>query len=80
MGILAEQLKNQEKALVPSGIIAVTPLDTVNLVRSIRGFMVTSAGNVSVVMGDGTTGGYPGCQPGIQYMGDIVRINVTGTE
>jgi ABC-type phosphate transport system substrate-binding protein len=79
MGILAEQVKNQKEALVPQGIVAVTPSDTVNFAKPIRAFMVTTAGNVSVLMADGSSDIYPSCQPGVQYTGKIVRINVTGT-
>ncbi|MBY3302582.1 hypothetical protein HFO04_07200 [Rhizobium laguerreae] len=79
MGILAEQLKNQKEAQVPQGIIAVTTSDTVALVKPIRAFMVTAPGNVSALMADGSTGVFPGCVAGTQYMGKILRINTTGT-
>ena len=79
MGILAEQLKIQKEMQVPQGIISVTPSNTVDLAKPIRAFMVTAAGDVSVVMADGTTGIYPACQPGAQYTGKITRINLTGT-
>lgn len=79
MGILAEQTKNQKEAQVPQGIITVTPSDTVSLTKPIRAFMVTAAGNVSVLMADGTSDIMPGCVPGMQYMGKILRINATGT-
>ncbi len=79
MGILAEQTKNQKEAQVPQGIIAVTTSDTVPLVKPIRAFMVTVPGDVSVLMADGTTGVFPGCVVGNQYMGKILRINTTGT-
>ncbi|QIG67864.1 hypothetical protein EVC29_064 [Rhizobium phage RHph_Y52] len=79
MGILAEQIAQQKEAQVPQGIVSVTPSDTVKLTKPIRGFMVTVAGDVSVLMTDGTSGVMPGCTPGIQYMGKITRINLTGT-
>ena len=49
--------------------------DTTLLDPPIRGFMVTGAGNVSVLMVDGTSGVLPSCQPGIQYGGCISRVN-----
>ncbi|MBY3178587.1 hypothetical protein HFO27_28795 [Rhizobium leguminosarum] len=79
MGILAEQLKNQKEAQVPQGIIAITTSDTVPLTKPIRAFMVTAPGNVSVLMADGSTGTFPGCGAGTQYMGKILRINTAGT-
>ncbi|QIG67388.1 hypothetical protein EVB39_059 [Rhizobium phage RHph_TM3_3_9] len=79
MGILAEQIAQQKEAQVPQGIVTVTPSDTVPLTKAIRGFMVTVAGDVSAVFADGTSGVMPGCTPGIQYMGKITRINLTGT-
>lgn len=79
MGILAEQTKNQKEAQVPQGILTVTPSDTVAITKAIRAFMVTAAGDVSVLMADGSSGIMPGCVPGAQYMGKIVRINATGT-
>lgn len=79
MGALAVGFQNQRAALVPQGCIAVTPSDTVNLATPIRGFMVTTAGPVSVLMLDGSTAVWPGLTPGVQYMGAIARINATGT-
>lgn len=80
MGILAEQTKNQKEAQVPQGIVdTVTTSDTLSLAKPFRAFMVTVAGNVSVLMADGSSGIYPGCVPGMQYMGKILRINTTGT-
>lgn len=79
MGILAQITKNQKDALVPQGVVAITPSDTVNLTVPIRAFMVGAAGNVSVVMGDGSTGVIPLTATGIQYMGKIARINATLT-
>ncbi|MGO6687924.1 spike base protein, RCAP_Rcc01079 family [Rhizobium leguminosarum] len=79
MGILAEQLKNQKEAQVPQGIVSVTTSDTVPLTKPIRAFMVTAPGNVSVLMADGSTGVFPGCVAGTQYMGKILRVNATGT-
>ncbi|MBB3300902.1 hypothetical protein FHT72_004556 [Rhizobium sp. BK077] len=79
MGILAEQLKSQKEAHVPQGIVSVTPSDTVKLAKPIRAFMVTVAGNVSVLMADGSSGIYSGCMPGSQYTGKILQINLTGT-
>jgi hypothetical protein len=79
MGILAEQTKQQKEAQVPQGILVVTPSDRVPLTKPIRAFMVTVTGDVSAVFADGSSGIMPGCLPGIQYMGKITRINVTGT-
>jgi hypothetical protein len=41
--------------------------------------MVTAPGDVSLLMNDGSSGIYPGCVAGTQYMGKIVRINATAT-
>ncbi|QIG73375.1 hypothetical protein EVC03_067 [Rhizobium phage RHph_Y5A] len=79
MGILAEQTKNQKEAQVPQGIVSVTPSDTTKLATPIRAFMVTVGGDVSALMADGSSGVYPGCVVGTQYMGKILRINLTGT-
>jgi hypothetical protein len=79
MGILAEQLKNQKEAQVPQGIVSITPSDTTKLARPVRAFMVTAPGDVSLLMNDGSSGIYPGCVAGTQYMGKILRINTTGT-
>jgi len=62
----------------PTGIVAITPANTL-LAKTIRGFMVTVAGTVAVVMADGTTGTYPGCQPGAIYSGVITQISSSGT-
>jgi hypothetical protein len=58
----------------PTGIVEITPLDTVDLTRTIRGFMVRVAGDVEVVMADGTTGVYPACSVGAIYPGVITRV------
>ncbi|MGG7538714.1 spike base protein, RCAP_Rcc01079 family [Rhizobium sp. 12,4] len=79
MGILAEQLKNQKELQIPQGVVTVSPSDSVALTKPIRAFMVTAAGDVSVLMADGSSGVMPGCQPGTQYMGKILRVNLTGT-
>ncbi|NEJ80715.1 hypothetical protein GR268_29025 [Rhizobium leguminosarum] len=79
MGILAEQIKNQKEAQVPQGIVTIVPSNTVNLPKPIRAFMVTAAGDVSVQMADGSSGVMPGCVPGTQYLGKILRVAVTGT-
>jgi hypothetical protein len=79
MGILAEQLKNQKEAQVPQGIVSITSSDTTKLAKPIRAFMVTAPGDVSLLMNDGSSGIFPGCVAGTQYMGKILRINTTGT-
>ena len=58
----------------PTGIVAITPSDTVDLTKFIRGFAVKTAGDVEVIMVDGTTGIYPACAPGAIYGGLITRI------
>lgn len=66
----------------PSHIEAVTCSDTADsgdLAVVCRGFMVTSAGDVAVVMADGSTGIYPGCLVGVIYPGRIKRFAITGT-
>jgi hypothetical protein len=79
MGMYAELHKLQREALEPQGVVAITPSDTVNLTKSIRGFMIGTAGDVSVAMGDGSTAIMPSCAVGVEYMGKITRINATGT-
>jgi hypothetical protein len=79
MGMYAELHKLQREALEPQGVVVITPSDTVDLTKPIRGFMVGTAGNVSVAMGDGSTAVMPACAVGVEYMSKITRINATGT-
>jgi hypothetical protein len=63
----------------PVGIVAITPSDSTALSKTIRGFMVYTAGNTQVTMLDGTTGIYPSCIPGVEYAGFITQVWVTNT-
>jgi hypothetical protein len=62
----------------PSGLVAIDISSTDHVVN-LRGFMVTTAGAVAVIMADGSTGTFPACQPGTQYRGLIARIVRSGT-
>jgi hypothetical protein len=45
----------------------------------LRGFIAAEAGDVAVVMADGSTGVYPSCAAGAVYGGMIVQILSEGT-
>ena len=64
---------------VPLGFAEVTPADADLPVR-LRGFRVgTTAGAVSVTDGRGVTTVIPSVQVGETVLGQVVRINATGT-
>lgn len=61
-------------------IIPITPSDTVNIAGgSIRGFYVGVAGDVAVIMPDGTTGVWPALAAGGPHPIQASRILATGT-
>ena len=62
-----------------AGLIEVTPNDGADLTVMTRALMVATAGDVAVVMKDGTTGTLPGLQPGVPYPVRVKRILATGT-
>lgn len=70
----------KERSALPTEFAAVAPNNDTDLPSAARGFMVSVAGNVSVL---GLFGDTPvtltGLQPGVQYWGLIRRIRVTGT-
>jgi hypothetical protein len=79
MGYFAEMTELQNAGRVPRGAVAITPSDGADLAKPIRGLIVATAGNVSVIMDDGSSAVLPGLKPGVEYMGVINRIKATGT-
>ena len=63
----------------PHGLVSVTPSDTVDLPSMVRGLMVRTAGDLSVVMYDGSTGVIPAVQPGAQILARVRRVCATDT-
>lgn len=63
----------------PSRGLAVTPNNGADLAFPIRGLMVASAGDVSVVTLRGDTVTLPALQPGMQYAILATRVRATGT-
>jgi hypothetical protein len=68
----------------PQGSISVTPSDTVNLtfpsgINRTRGIYVGGAGNISVIMADGTTALLTALSVGVVHDLSIKRVNATGT-
>ena len=62
------------------GIVGITPSDSADVPGgTLRGFMVGAAGNVAVVMADGSTGTLTGLNAGQQYSFQVTRILSTGT-
>ncbi len=74
---------NTSTTFVPMDAKAITTSDSADQAPyAFRGFMVTTAGNVSVLMagGDGSTPVViPACQPGVQYAACISRFRATDT-
>lgn len=67
------------KTTVPSGAKSVTPSDTEdNCTKGTRGLGCLSAGDASVVYGNGDTV-VIGLVPGGVYPGHFARVNATGT-
>ena len=62
-----------------SGMITVTPSDGTDLSVMPRALMVGVAGDLAVVMKDGTTGTLPALQPGVPYPVRVSRVLATGT-
>jgi hypothetical protein len=61
-------------------IQAITPSDTLDVPGgSIRGFYVGVAGDVAVIMPDGSTGTWPALAAGIAHPIQASRIKLTGT-
>jgi len=79
--LLGPFLKNTDPGLVspPSGAVAVTPSDSVDLAKPIRGFMVTVAGTLKATFADGTVTTLPGLVPGAMYGALITRVWSIGT-
>lgn len=63
------------------GGITVVPSDSVNFsaTKPPRALWVGGAGNVSVLMSDGTSVVFIGCNAGSIIPGHISRVNLTGT-
>lgn len=63
-----------------AGVVAITPSDTVNVFGgNIRGFMVGVAGDVAVIMVDGSTLTLTGLTAGTIYPLQVSRFLATGT-
>jgi hypothetical protein len=62
-----------------TGVVAVTADDTTKIATGIRGLYVGSAGNVSVLMEDGTTGIFVAVPAGTIIPGRMARVNATNT-
>lgn len=62
-----------------SGVIAVTPSDTVSITTAPRALWVGGAGNLSVLMSDGTTATLSGVPAGSLLPIQAVRVNATNT-
>ena len=63
-----------------TGLLPITPSDSNDLAMIPRALMVAEAGDVAVVMKDGSTGILPALQPGVPYPVRVRRVLVTGTE
>lgn len=63
----------------PSRGLALTPDDGTDLPFAIRGLMVSTAGDVSVVTTGGDTVTLPALQPGVQYAVLATRVRSTGS-
>jgi len=63
----------------PSRGVTVTPNDGSDLAFSIRGLMVSTAGDVALVTTGGDTVTLPALQPGVQYAVLATRVRATGT-
>lgn len=63
----------------PSGVETVTKSDTVNLTNISRKVWVGGAGNLAVVMADGSTGTIAGVAAGTMLEIRIARVNSTNT-
>ncbi|KKK84862.1 hypothetical protein LCGC14_2779070 [marine sediment metagenome] len=57
----------------------ITPDDANDLAQMTRGVMVSSAGDVSVVLKDGDAITLPGLAPGVIYPVRVARVLATGT-
>ncbi|GGY51545.1 spike base protein, RCAP_Rcc01079 family [Parvularcula lutaonensis] len=63
----------------PSRAFSVGPDDAADLITPIRGLMVTTGGDVSVMTTGGDTATLPSLQSGVQYAVLATRILATGT-
>jgi hypothetical protein len=62
-----------------SGMISVTPSDSINLTTEARAIYVGGAGNLAVIMKDGTTGTFTNVPAGYPLPIRATRILATGT-
>lgn len=78
---IRDVFKNRAKGLSSpaTGLLDITPSDNADLEIMTRAIMITTAGDVAVVMQDGSTGTIPALQPGVPYPFRIRRILATGT-
>ncbi|MEM9839328.1 MAG: hypothetical protein AAF830_09255 [Pseudomonadota bacterium] len=63
----------------PSRGTSVTPSDSADLPYTLKAFMVSVAGDVSVLTTGGDVLTLPACQPGLQYAVLATRLRATGT-
>jgi hypothetical protein len=62
-----------------SGALAVTPSDSTDFTRRVRGLYVGGAGDISAVFSDGSTATLAGVPAGSVLPAYIRRVNSTGT-
>lgn len=58
---------------------AVTPSDTVNFSKATRALYIGGAGNIAVVMADGTTVTFNNPALGVVHLLSVLRVNATNT-
>lgn len=78
---MANQIFNSVMNGPADDVVDITTSDSTdqNPLLSYRGFMVTAAGDVSVVTKAGTTVTIPGCVVGTVYPIGVSRFRATGT-
>ena len=62
-----------------TGLITIVPDDNADLTIMPRALMVGTAGDVAVIMKDGTLGTLPALQPGVPYPVRVSRVLATDT-
>jgi len=62
-----------------SSLLAIAPNDGADLARLPRAVMVATAGDLAVVMQDGSEGVLPALQPGAIYPLRVRRVKASGT-
>jgi len=62
-----------------TGMLQITPDDGADLASLTRALMVATAGDVAVIMQDGSDGVLPALQPGVIYPLRVRRVQASGT-